>query len=206
MTRHFKYSKGLHVLTLFCFLLPFFNTSCDGKSKEEKEKEEMEMAAKADTVIVTEDTGYVVEENISIPVTDSVNTTTNPKKKDELPSITLSEKVPFLKPILNPSENVYSGLGTIIDSLQWLPFFITPVAFLLLLISLTAKFIDKNTMRTIILLDLLSFIFLLIAKSLSWDCERLWGLWVTITSIGVLTIYDIFINRQFGRQEQKGSS
>lgn len=148
------------------------------------------------------DTTFVADES---PINFSVDTNKTEKKKDELISLAIVDKVPLVKPVLNPSKDIYSGLATVIDSFLYICFFLTPVAFLLLIICLTTKFIDKNARRIIILLDILAFISLLFARSLSWDCERVWGVWVTICSIGVLTIYDIYINRLL-RQEQKGSS
>ncbi len=196
MIKHLKYSKGLHILILCCFLLPFFNASCESILKEEMEETEMIMAEKSekgDTVISVTDSDNVTEENVILPTSDSTNNTS--KKKDDLSSLKIVDKFPILKPVLTPDKDIFTGLATVIDSFPWIIFISTPIAFLFLIISLTAKIIDKNARRTIVFLDILAFGFLLIAHSISFESERLWGVWVTISLIGILTIYDIYINR-----------
>ena len=206
MINHLKYSKGLHILILCCFLLPFFHASCEDELQEEMAETEMIMAeqvAKDDTVISVTDSDNVAEENISLPTPASTNNSS--KNKDDLSSHKIVDKVPILKPILTPDKDIYTGLATVIDSFPWIIFMSTPIAFLFLIVNLTVKIIDKNARRTIIFLDILAFGFLLIAHSLSLGSERLWGVWVTISLIGILTIYDIYINRLL-RNELKGSS
>ncbi len=173
MINHFRYSKGLHVLVIICFLLPFFYTSCDDST-------------------TAKESDSVRSENSSS------------KKENELSSTEISKQAPILKPFLNPSDNVYSGIATVFDSIPLICFFMTPIAFLILLIGFTTKFIDKNARRIIVLLDFLVITFLLVAQSLSWECQRLWGFWTTVGFVGLLTIYDIYINILFQRQ-QKGN-
>jgi hypothetical protein len=160
---------------------------------EEDERAMAEKIAKGDTVLQVLDSGLVAEEEFILPAPDTTESST--EKKEDLLSLRIVGKFPILKPILTPEKDVYTGLATIIDSFTWIIFITTPISFLLLIIGLTAKLIDKNARRTVVLLDILAFGFLVIAQSLSWECERLWGIWVTISLIGTLTIYDIYISR-----------
>jgi hypothetical protein len=186
------------VLTLCCFLMPFFNTSCNDESFEEKKQKETEMAEK-DTVVTSDEnkTENILQESFKNSLAISEDSTKSKEKKEDFISSAISEKVPVLKPVLNPSEDVYSGIGTILDAFPWIRLFGTPICFLLLIIGLVAKYIDKSAKTIVVFLNILSLAFLLIAQSMSWHCEKLWGLWITVTFISILTIYDIYIARLF---------
>jgi len=206
MTKHLKFSKRLHWATLCCFLLPFFYTGCglssEEKARAEKSKQDSIAAATVNvnnTLIKPADT--TIQNNI--PQKDTSNTqvsivhpdttTSKSEKESKSPSEKISTKFEFLRPLLIPKEDTYTGLATVIDSVPFICFFSVFICLLFLVISLTVKFIDLSARKTIVLLDTFASIFFFIARPYSWDSEKLWGYWVALAFITVLTIYDFYI-------------
>jgi hypothetical protein len=209
VTKHFKYSKGLHVLTLCCFLMPFFYSGCHD-SKEEKEKNE-ELAEMVDTIATTAEPVDMDSAQFAEYLAKSVDTskTKNNDINFDDPFVkgdSIFNCVPFLKPVLNPDKECYSGLGLMIAQSPLILMTATFTCFLLLIISLTIKYIDHNAKRAIVLLEILALISLLIARPYSFQFERLWGLWVAVFFVSLLTIYDFYIARVSYLNDKKGSS
>ena len=257
MTKHFKFSKRLHLATLCCFLFPFFYTGCDtslsvrlAKEKAEKYKQDSiaaqdsiaqiialsEISAVQDSIAdygnaqaaVVKDSALIkpvdtiIQNNtlqtdtsytqtlISQPDSSTFKKETESKSYSE----TISTKFEFLRPLLIPKEDTYTGLATVIDSIP-LIYLISPfICFLFLLISLVVKFIDLNAIKTILLLETFALIFLFIAPGMYsfvitggtietfWGL-RIWGYWVALTFILALTIYDFYIIRLSFRSTNK---
>ena len=231
MTKHFKFSKRLHLATLCCFLFPFFYIGCDSGAKEKAahEKYKQDSIAAQDSIayeevdkLASENKAAVVKDSALIKPVDTIiqNNTLQTdtsytqtlisqpdsstfKKETESKSYsqTISTKFEFLRPLLNPTEDTYTGLATVIDSIQLIYFFSTFICFLFLLISLVVKFIDLKAIKTILLLETFALIFLFIAETY-WGL-KIWGYWVALTFILALTIYDFYIIRLSFRSTNK---
>ncbi len=208
MKKQTTYSKILHILVLLCFLLPFFYTGC-GPSKEEKAQRER---AKQDSVEALQKAGLGAITD-KIPIKDSLqhdsvveprmtlmdevskpteNTSKEDPKEQRLSEI-ITNNYPFLRPILIPRPDTFTGLGEVINSVYYIPFYAILISFLLLLLGLLIKFIDKHATLTLIILDFLALVFLYFSRTPSFVCDVLWGYWVTFSFIVLLFLYDIFI-------------
>ena len=213
MTNQNKYSRLLHIATIFCFLLPFFQTGCNwGPSAAERRAAEnkriqdsIENAQKysdstdlnlnnSHDTIEQSDTPQVdtVNEQVSINNADTVHKKVD-KKSDYL-SEEIVKKYEFLSPILIPKEDIHTGLATVIDIIPYIPQFSIFISFVLLIISFIIKFVDVESKKTFIgLLDSLALIFLVITQSAFIFSETLWGYWVCLTALFLLTIYDLYL-------------
>lgn len=209
-----KYSLFLHVLVLCTFFLPFFQSGCGGPSAEEKAKQEaqnqVDSIAEATREMDSLVSIYSDTIKIEIPIVDTNNNDTtafenndkendaaNSNKKEDYLSSTLTKKYPFLKIILNPEPNVYTGIGMSINALPYVFQFGTFLSVLFLLISLAGKFLDKSAFKTILFLEVIAALFLYNAYILfDLSGEKLWGYWVGFTSIIMLILFDFYIWRQ----------
>ncbi len=208
MKKHFAYSKRLHLATLCCFLLPFFYFTGCGPSAEEKAAREK---ATQDSIIAVEKTMTTnvfvkpdtinkerIKENVSdttIQTKESTPIAREPEKEDKSKSNSekISDKYGFLSPILIPKPNTYTGLASIIDTTSLAFLASIFISFLLLIISLVVKFIESKARKTTVLLNFLSLIFLLFSRPYSYDYNILWGYWVAISFVALLTAYDVVI-------------
>ncbi|MBL7917759.1 MAG: hypothetical protein JNM96_05135 [Bacteroidia bacterium] len=181
--------------------MPFFYTSCDKSKSSEIEEVVMEM----DTTSKFEDSnsdGVEINKFLS-PAKDSTKTSSNASLLED---DSLFNRLPFLRPMLNPKENNYSGLGIMITHISITVATCVFICFLLLLISLIIKCIDANAKKAIVLIDVFALIALLVARPFASYYERLWGFWVCITFIFLLTVYDIYIARLYYQQGKNGNS
>ena len=210
MKKHTTYSKLLHILVLLCFLLPFFYTGC-GPSKEEKAQREK---AKQDSIDAIQKTGLgaftdktsikdslqhdsIVEPKAALPDELSKITAGAPPEKENPKEQRLSEIItnnyPFLRPILTPKPDTFTGLGEVINSVYFITFYAILISFLMLLIGLLIKFIDRHASLTLIILDFLALAFMFFSRTPTFVCDVLWGYWVTFSLIVLLLLYDTFI-------------
>ena len=220
MKKHYRNSRILNVAILLCFLLPFFYAGCD-PTKEEKEaagqkriadsidaalnaaidsalfadqitdsSNALVKATEADTSIINE----IGEEVKELP--------TDKAKETETISESIVDKFPFLKPILVPDVDTFSGIAIVIDSVPYLAFFTAFISMLLLLISLLSKFIDKQSLKIILMLDLLAFVSLTVSSPISLGFERRYGFIVTLSLLLMQVIYDIYLVRIKGRASE----
>jgi hypothetical protein len=214
MIKHFKYSKVIHTITLLCFLLPFFYTGCE-KQKVSKAMNEAitDSMAVADSVNIQPHKIGCLETNsldsvknvISTDDTTSENKTEalgliKPQKQEEVLSQILSTKYSFLKPLLIPTDETYSGIGAFLNLIPFFKWFAIFLSFLLLVIGLVIKFIDSGSIISIVLIDTIALISLIFSQTPSWNCERLWGFACCVFLASILTFYDLFIckrNRSF---------
>jgi hypothetical protein len=64
---------------------------------------------------------------------------------------------------------------------------------LFLIISLVMKFMKAQTPKMIFFHLLLAFIFLSLARPISFDCKILWGYWVCLALLGVTAMFDFWV-------------
>lgn len=105
----------------------------------------------------------------------------------------ISDRLPFLKPVLVSKENIYSGIAIIIDLVEVIPYLIILVSFLLLVLSFIVKFIDKSALKSIVMLNFIALISLFFSRPASLFYETLWGFWIAYTFVFTLTVYDFYI-------------
>lgn len=205
-----KYSRFLHVLVLFTFFLPFFYSGCGGSGAEEKAKQEAKHQADSIAEVTREMDSLVslypdtFQANISYntdstTVSDSIDTIAkdnqvfNYLNDDENLSLTIIKKFPILKPLLNPEQNVYTGLGTVINLFPLMFLFGAFLSMLFLLSGFVVKFLEKTALKTILFLEVIAALFLYNAAPLDVWGEKLWGYWVGLTSILILILFDFYI-------------
>ena len=189
-------SKYLQLAVLLAFFLPFFPKGCEGKKTEE--------APKTDTTRVKVDTSRVessvANTAMNLPQDTMVNdsASTKPvltKQKDEPNDDSFSAKIsyrlPFLKPLLRPSDN-YSGIGSALDVFYFFRMMGVAFALVLLVLGLVVKLKDYNSIFH--LLNVLGAVSLAFAQSSNpFTTTRLWGYWVCLVLIVGMLIYDFAI-------------
>ena len=197
------FSFHLHWITLCCFLLPFFYDSCSNEKKPEN------ISADSAAVVIPVDTlieDSILQNNNSTDSTKliSIDTTvlepTN--QKDEFLSETIIKKSPILKLILTPNKNTYTGLATIINTIPFVRLSATAITFILLVIGLLAKLTDKNALKIFLILEISSFLFLIFACPPLLGYNLLWGYWICLLCITILTILDAYILYKQKRKEK----
>jgi hypothetical protein len=193
MKKQLMFSKIVHWIAILCLLLPFFYTGCD------REKKAKEPIAQDTSLVVAEDTATVV-----IPDTPAYaeNPTPEPKdtavpthsdKSDDLLSNTLSERYPWLKPVLIPKEDTSTGLAVVLDSGPFIPLFAPFVFLLILLLGLLTKYLNNKALNIHLVMDLTALVALVLAKPMAFHAERLWGFWVAVGFTGVMTLLDLWL-------------
>lgn len=201
-----KYSRLLHVLVLCAFFLPFFQSGCGSPSAEEKAKQEAQFQADSiakatremDSLMSFEPDTFqanISSATVSMPV-DTIaknNEAFNYLSDDQNLSLTIIKNFPILKPLLHPEQNVYTGLGTAINLFPLMFLFGTFLSMLFLLVGLVVKFLEKSAFKTILFLEIIAALFLYNAAPFNVWGEKLWGYWVTFTSIIILIIFDFYI-------------
>ncbi len=221
MKKQYSYSKRIHFATLCCFLFPFFYTGCGEPSAEEKAAKEkatqdsVAAVANAKTGIgATTDTTFKMEVSVtseeelakekSEQTKDTTEQLVKPKQTEtaktsdqDKSTITPAEKIceqaPFLKSMLVPKENTYTGIAAVIDTGAYLFYFAIFLSFLLLILSLVIKFMEANARKAIVLLNTLALVALLVSIHFSGYSERLWGFWTALSFMILLTAYDVAI-------------
>ncbi|MFZ1705313.1 MAG: hypothetical protein WAT79_13275 [Saprospiraceae bacterium] len=203
MHGYFKISKILHWSILLCFFLPFFRYEGCGSSQTEVYPETPLYENSIDTTIPNDDkTTEEYKESDAIDTFGIINDSSSNVNIQESQKVKnhdkLSEKLsfdyPFLKPILNPKPNYYSGIGLLLDSYLFLIYGSLFLSFLLLLLSLCIKYFEKISLKTIVLLDTLSLITFYCSYPFTiGPVEKLWGYWFCFVLILIMTIYDFLM-------------
>jgi len=191
-------SKLLHITVMLTFLLPFFYTGCGAVKKEKPNQDSDAKVMTSAKEINDKDTNKIINpvDTSTVASTASTSKDTINKKKDkddEQLSDKLVEKFPALSIILIPSNETYSGLGTLINLLAFIVWFSIFISFLFLLLGITIKIIEPNSITIIVILDILILIGILISKSPSWNSERLWGFWVCVVTTSILLAFDCYM-------------
>lgn len=212
MTKHQKYSRILHWVTLCCFLLPFFYTGCRQNVEEyappgKELKDSIEFKANQ-TITSTQDSVFEQStdtnpDTLSTQLSDT--TVSNSKNESFTPSQEISYKYKFLRPFLVSKEKTFSGFAILIDSIIIIPYFAVFISFLFLIISLAVKFIDRNANKVIVLLDFLALISLFFSEPYSLISEKLWGFWIALIFVLILTVYDI-VSRRYDKHLKDNST
>lgn len=184
----------LHVLVLSTFMLPFYFTGC-------------KKVAEADSTVVTSnDTTTVRDSNTTKPpVSDTIAplaTTAGYKSApqndiDDTPAQSLSKEYLWLKPILVPAKDTYTGLGILVNLGTLIPYIALGFTMFLLVFSLVLKMI--NSASTIVFIhSLTAFLFLLVAQPIAFSTKTLWGYWVCLGTLVLLLVHD-----GYGLREKK---
>ena len=208
MKKQNRISKILHWIVLLSFFLPFFYTGCGSK-------EELVSSAQSDSISSTE----MLRDSVK---PDSILTetlrTSNQNNFEEFDSSKVKEskiqsdsivdepelnpndfaqiicdKFPFWQPFLIPDLETYTGVGLIIASIGAIIFLGVLFSFLLLIIGLSIKSIDTGARKSIVLIEVLALILLSIAHPYSLSSKTLWGFWVCLSLISLLTAYDFYL-------------
>ena len=218
LNKHYIYSKLLHLTTLCCFFLPFFYFSCcSGPSKAEIEAKEKVKLDSLEAVGVKKDTtDNYTEKHVDTTIQTKItkldtsvqnNSSNYDTSKTEDKSGTLSKRIcrkyMFFKPLLIPRENIYTGVAMAIDSFIFNFYVGTLVAFVLLITSLIVKLIDINARITNVLLEILVIIFFMLSYTKEEDSYTLWGYWVCLSFVIVLTLYDVYVLILYKRLNRK---
>ena len=204
-------SKLLHITVMLTFLLPFFYTGCGAVKKEKPYQDSDAKVMTSSKEINDKDTNKIINPADTLGVASNASTsnastlvnknaiankdTINKKKDkdDEQLCDKLVEKIPALSIILIPSNETYSGLGTLINLLAYIVWFSIFISFLFLLLGILIKIIEPNSIKIIVILDILILTGILISKSPSWNSERLWGFWVCVIITSILLAFDSFM-------------
>lgn len=190
MTNYFKYSKIIHIIALFCFFLPFFYDGCSGmpsKTAEEEVEKSKTDSLKAEDAVPQ---SMVVE---STADSTHVQSTTTSAEEPKTVSAKIVKKLPFLRMLLVPKPDTYSGIAIIINSGFMIEIFGIFVAFLLLAMGLVFKFMEPNARKVTLLTSILGLVFFAIAKPMSFDSKTLWGYWVCLSVIVLLIVFDCYV-------------
>ncbi|MFZ4796925.1 MAG: hypothetical protein ACOYMA_05490 [Bacteroidia bacterium] len=209
-----KYSRFIHVLVLCTFFLPFFRSGCNTPSAEEKLNAEQQHQADSIAICTRNADSIAGISDIILPDSFSNDSTTesiteidtmdfrapfktkqDSIKNDKEKSISqqIVEAFPIFRILLNPEPNIYTGIGTTINVFPYFFLFGTFLSLLVLLVSFLVKFIERKAQKTILLLEILAFIFLYNASSYDYWGEELWGYWVSFAAIILLTLFDFYI-------------
>lgn len=182
MNTFLKSSKTFHWLLMLCLTLPFFYTGC-----EETKSEEVPPAS-VDSIMQVAPS----QADTLAPAPLITDTPAN-KKEDKLVSQKIVRKFPFLKLILIPKHDTYSGLALLIDNLSYLYYYGIVLFWIFLSISLLLKYIDKNAFKSIMLFNILALLSLAIAEPVAFQFQRVWGFWLTLGLVAILNVLDFFI-------------
>ncbi|WP_018341911.1 hypothetical protein [Cytophaga aurantiaca] len=196
-------SFHLHWITMCCFLLPFFYDSCSDKKPQNAYVDSTAVVVP----IVPKKEDSISQKSYSLDTVKIISadtiTETSTSDEEEFSSKKIIKKYPILKPLLMPASSTYTGLATIVNTIQFVSLFATTITFILLLLGLLAKLIDKNAVKIFLLLEICATGFLFIASPYAlFAYEILWGYWICILCISSLTIIDAYIIYKQKRKEQ----
>ncbi len=197
MKNHSRISRLLHILVFVSFLTPFFFVACEHVEEAPTTLDSVhtEVVTASDTIIrdttVSHDT-LRADTPKSLFIDQAVSEKNEDGAKESM-AYQISKEYRFTKPFLVPYKHSYSGLAIFIDSCINVPFFAIFNAMLFLIISLVMKFMKAQTPKMIFFHLLLAFIFLSLARPISFDCKILWGYWVCLALLGVTAMFDFWV-------------
>lgn len=211
------FSRLVHFLALLSFITPFFFNACSHPTKAELE---VMQKTKEDSIEKSLKSNHTFKDSVSSPIMDAVGRemptdttitvadkadslkitsteTTSYKykenKKDSMLADMIASKYPFLKIILVPGKDSVSGLGTVLNNIHFISFFGTSFSLLLLFVGLLMKYLDKNALKSVLLIHLLNLAFLSCSQTLYFETERLWGFWLCLALSSIVTLYDAYL-------------
>jgi hypothetical protein len=190
-------SKTVHWIAFASLFLPFFYTGCDREEVvEEPQATEITETANGDSVWSPAEPLQDLETEVEEPSTSDHNTL----------SQRLSEKWPWLGKALVSADDTYSGFALVLDSIEYLPLFALFVFALLLVLGLIMKYLHSSARRIHVLLDLSAILFLMISIPPSWQADRLWGFWVCLMLMVMLSVIDIVLLVRSIAEKASGSN
>jgi hypothetical protein len=189
-------SRLLHILVFVSFLTPFFFVGCD----------EVEEAPTTTDSVMTRQAlapDSIVQDTIPRDTLKSdtaksalIYQSPSPEKEDgavESIAYKITKKYHFTKPFLVPDKDTYSGLAIVVDTSANVPFFAIFNAVLFLVISLVMKYMNAQSPKMTFFHLLLAFIFLSMARPISFDCKVLWGYWICLALLGLTAMFDFWV-------------
>lgn len=183
-----KYSKIIHWLAVCTLFLPFYIVGC------KKDAQPVESGFKLDTTAVA-DTSLPAKK--SSLVSDSTKAKSFPEEdisnKDPYCANKVADKAGIFRYILVPKPYTYSGIGTVLNTVELVPYTGTLVFVFLLLLALIAKYMEANALKTIVLLEFFSLFMLAIAVGDFVMFERLWGYWLAFAFTAIVLILDAYL-------------
>ena len=201
MKTYKKFSRLLHVFCVFCFFLPFFFTGCGSETSTPVDSTAVDTnfidtlrtpafstidSSKLKSSLNVDSTTREIEDSSKKVSNDS-------DKKDKGLSMEICEKYPFLSSLLMPVKDTYTGFGSLLDSIEYISFYSIVIAFIFLLFGLLIKFIEKEALRVICLVDLIIVVFLFLSVGIGFQSESLWGYWVALSAHSILLLLDLYI-------------
>jgi hypothetical protein len=193
------FSRLLNLFVILTFFFPFFYDGCAESSQKEAETKQ-----NSDSINAININGRTITGTVDLNNTDTLKepidkpgrkSTIESQNDDESTCQSLVKKYPFLSIVLMPSKYTYSGIGAIVNVSPMFYYFSIFISFLLLFIGLLIKFIDPNSTRTFIILDILILVGIAVSRNMSFSFERLWGYWACILMSSFLLIFDIFFHK-----------
>ena len=205
MKTYIKFSKLLHAFCIFCFFLPFFFTGCGSDVPSGKV---------CDSTLVVADSNFVdtlrspafssmdsLKLNSSLKMDSTIRETEDSSKKvssdsdnkDKSLTMEICEKYSFFKLLLMPEEDTYTGFGSVINLIPHIPYYSIMIAIIFLLFGLLIKFIEKEAIRVICLVDLIIVLFLFLSLGIGFQSLSLWGYWVALSAHSILLLLDLYI-------------
>ncbi|MCE2964150.1 MAG: hypothetical protein LW842_13355 [Sphingobacteriales bacterium] len=175
--------------------MPFFYTGC----KETLKAEEITSDNSAVDSTNVIDTSFLESTPIESSKLDSVNS--NSQKQDnsdneETLSSQLAGRVRILKMLLEPKEDRYTGLGSVVNTLPYIFYFSIFNAFILICSSLLIKLFKPIINFQLIFIEILGFLFLFISKFWDWYNETLYGYWIAIVFTLFIILFDFVLISQ----------
>lgn len=215
-----RISKLLNVLVLLTFLLPFFYTGCGSPTADE-----LAAKAMADSIRIADSLSLLpnlVDSNSQtiniedLKSEDSIqntvfyddtisNNSEDVQNSDFFSDKTIAEKIvedfPFSEIIINPSDGVVTGFGSILMTLEYFSYISVFFAFILLIIGLVIKFIEPKSIKTLIILDAFTLLCLVLSSIPSLGVfYYLWGYWVSVIFASIILIFDSYILLKYDKK------
>lgn len=210
MKTEIKLSKLLQIGLLLTFFLPFFPSGCEHKRAEEATNQDTTQVTvdtlSEDRITQTEnmlDSDTLLKTPTEITIQKSDTTTKVPT--DSNLSTKISKKSTILRLLLRPNNN-FTGIASFIDCFDFLLFgYGLGMAFILWIIALIIKLKDFNNI--FILINIVGLVLMFYSRSISniLNDKRLWGFWICICWIVLMTIYDCIILIKLRKLEKKSN-
>lgn len=195
-----RYSRILHWIAVLSFLFPFLFDGCGNTN----EKTKTSLDTIDTTFIECNDTANLDSIPVSSNDTFTSNETSQNSNKEKSLSEIISNKIPFAKLFLIPSEGNRSGLAIVIDTMQYIKYFGIFLSFLFLVFGISIKYLEAKAIKTILLIDILALIAISIYEPppiILMNYEKRWGFWFYLIVISLITIYDLLIVKYHQRQK-----
>ena len=191
------FSRLIQFGIVFSFFLPFFFVGCE---KSEESATAADTLTTVDTLqIIPSDSTTYSSDSLSPKISqakDSTDLVTNDtiyeNEKESGFSKELINEHEWLSPFLMPDPGVFTGLGLVVNVIRQSIFINILFAFLLILIALSSKFLEKSAIRTQLLINFLAIIFLFLYTPDIFSAHRLWGFGICLSLLTLTMALDIY--------------